>query len=106
MFGDPLTLPNGFVACSDGSAVPADIGCPVGTTQIVAAAPASQVPTIFDTLYKVLAIGSAVLSGYHGVKRHNGSIVWGLVWFGLGGLFPVIAPTIAFAQGYAKPMRS
>jgi len=66
----------------------------------------SMAPSSPDKLLKiawgVLAVTSAIVSGYHGVKRHHGSVGWGIVWFGLGGLFPVITPTIAFAQGYGK----
>lgn len=54
------------------------------------------------TLHKVLATASAFASGYHGVKRHRGSIGWGLWWFAMGGLFPVITPAFAAFQGFAK----
>lgn len=49
----------------------------------------------------VLAIASAAVSGFHGYRRNN-SIWWGLAWFGLGGIFPVITPVIAVAQGFGK----
>ena len=52
-------------------------------------------------IWGLLSTASAALSGYHGYRRNN-SIGWGVVWFGLGGLFPVITPTIAVAQGFAK----
>lgn len=62
--------------------------------------PTSQ-PKMLGMVWAILSTASAALSGYHGYKRNN-SIGWGIVWFGLGGLFPVITPTIAFAQGFGK----
>lgn len=44
---------------------------------------------------------AAAVSAYHGYKRNN-SIVWALLWAGLGYVAPVIAPTIAVAQGYSQ----
>jgi ABC-type multidrug transport system permease subunit len=52
-----------------------------------------------------LATASAAVSGFHGYRR-NKSIGWGILWFILGGLFPVIVPTIALAEGYGKPKRA
>lgn len=52
-------------------------------------------------LWGALSVASAAASGYHGYRR-NKSIGWGVVWFGLGALFPVITPTIALAQGFGK----
>lgn len=51
-----------------------------------------------------LALVSAGASAYHGVKRHDGSWVWGAWWGTAGAMFPVITPVIAVAQGYAKPL--
>ena len=45
---------------------------------------------------------SAAASGYHGYKRNN-SVGWAIGWFFLGGLFPIITPVIAYAQGFGKP---
>ena len=55
-------------------------------------------------VYTILATASFALSVYHGYKRHNGSLGWGLGWGFMGALFPVITPTVAFAQGFGKPM--
>jgi hypothetical protein len=54
--------------------------------------------------YSVLATVSAAASGYHGYKRNN-SIGWAIVWFLLGGWFPIIVPVISVAQGFAKPYK-
>ena len=56
-------------------------------------------------IFELLAVASAGVSAYHGVKRNHGSIGWGVWWFLMGGLFPVITPIIAIAQkpGFAKP---
>lgn len=60
-----------------------------------------QKPMWLMLAYELLATASAVASGYHGYKRNN-SIGWGIAWFGLGAIFPIITPTIAFAQGFGK----
>lgn len=49
----------------------------------------------------LLSLGSTAVSAYHGYKR-NDSIGWGVAWGVLGGLFPVITPAIAAAQGIGK----
>ena len=68
-------------------------------------------PSYFDTttwkIYRVLSPISAAISGFHGYKRHqNGDhpILWGVAWFALGGLFPVITPVIGAAQGFTKAL--
>lgn len=55
-----------------------------------------------STIYGVLTLASAAASGFHGYRR-NQSIGWGLAWFVLGGIFPVVTPVIALAQGFGKP---
>ena len=52
-------------------------------------------------IWGVLSAVSAGVSGFHGYRRNN-SAGWGVAWFILGGLFPVITPTVAFAQGFGK----
>lgn len=59
----------------------------------------------FPAFWPAIGIASAAASAYHGVKRNHGSVWWGIAWFGLGALFPIITPVIAVAQGYAKPER-
>jgi len=60
--------------------------------------------SVFNSkIWIALATISAIASGYHGVRRHNGSVLYGLLWFTLGGIFPVITPTIAIAQGFGEP---
>jgi len=51
-----------------------------------------------------LSTASMAASAFHGYKRNN-SVGWAVVWGILGGLFPVIVPVIAFAQGYGKRAR-
>ncbi len=58
-------------------------------------------------IYRVLSMISAPLSAYHGYKRHqNGAhpIAWATGWFFVGGLFPVLVPTLAVAQGFTKAL--
>lgn len=52
-------------------------------------------------IWGLLSTASMAASAYHGYKR-NQSIGWAVVWGLLGGLFPVITPAIAVAQGYGK----
>lgn len=53
-------------------------------------------------IWRIAAGVSAVASAYHGYKRHGDSIGWGIAWFLLGGLFPVITPGVAVIQGFGK----
>lgn len=50
----------------------------------------------------VVSTASMAASAYHGYKR-NKSVGWALWWGLMGGMFPVITPTIAVAQGFGKP---
>ena len=59
-------------------------------------------------LYKKIAVVmlivrpiSSAASAYHGYKRNN-SIGWALWWSVMGGMFPIITPTIGLAQGWGK----
>ena len=49
----------------------------------------------------IAVITSAALSGFHGYRR-NQSIPLGLAWFVAGGIFPIVTPVIAIAQGFGK----
>jgi len=53
-------------------------------------------------LWGLISAASAGVSAYHGYKRNNGSIGWAVGWGLLGGIFPVITPAIAFAQGLGE----
>lgn len=53
----------------------------------------------------VLAMGSAAASTYHGYKRNRGSVGWAVAWGLLGGIFPIITPAVAVAQGFGKPAK-
>jgi hypothetical protein len=55
-------------------------------------------------LFPLVSAASAFASAYHGYKRHE-SIGWAVAWGLLGGLFPVITPAVALAQGYGQPVR-
>lgn len=52
-------------------------------------------------VWALLSTASFAASVYHGYKR-NDSVGWAIWWGVMGGLFPVITPTIAVAQGYGK----
>ena len=55
-----------------------------------------------NQLYGWLAIVSAAASAFHGYRR-NRSVGWAIAWFVMGGIFPVVTPVIALAQGYGQP---
>jgi len=65
--------------------------------QQVGATPIPHIPTF----WWLLSATSAGLSTYHGYKR-NLSIPWALWWALTGGLFPIVVPAIAVAQGFGK----
>lgn len=54
------------------------------------------------TVWRVLAVASSGVCAYHGYRR-NESVGWALAWGLFGAAMPVMAPSIAFAQGYGKP---
>lgn len=54
-----------------------------------------------ETALAVVSTASMAVSAYHGYKRNN-SIGWAIMWGFCGGLFPVITPIIAYAQGFGK----
>ena len=61
-------------------------------------------PCKVNPVWAILWTASMAASAYHGYKR-NESIGWAVGWGLLGGLFPVIVPTIAVAQGFGKRKR-
>jgi len=68
--------------------------------------PAGMIATEHVTLIGILSTLSMAVSAYHGYKRNvnDSPILWGIVWGGLGAIFPVITPVIAIAEGYAQPL--
>ena len=57
-------------------------------------------PWFVAPIWGLISTASMAASAYHGYKR-NDSLFWALVWGGCGAIFPVITPTIGFAQGFA-----
>jgi len=51
--------------------------------------------------WAVLSTASMAASAFHGYRR-NQTVGWALWWGLMGGMFPVITPTIALAQGFGK----
>jgi len=69
----------------------------------IAVRPAGQVePQPLSTVSALLMVLSVGLSAYHGYRR-NRSIGWAAWWAFCGGLFPVVTPAIALAQGFGQP---
>jgi len=54
-------------------------------------------------IFKIASLVSALACGYHGVRRNNGSIGWGLWWSFAGGMFPILVPVLALGQGFGRP---
>jgi hypothetical protein len=54
-------------------------------------------------LFGFLSLLVAAANGFHGVRRNHGSVGWGVWWFVMGGMFPVLTSIVAVGQGYAKP---
>lgn len=52
--------------------------------------------------WSVLGTASMAASAFHGYRR-NQSIGWALAWGVLGGVFPVLTPAVALAQGFGQP---
>ncbi len=44
----------------------------------------------------------AALAGYHGYRRNNDSVLWGLSWAAGGFVCPVVTVPFAVSQGFAK----
>lgn len=63
--------------------------------------PPAMPPIVINPFVYVLEAASVGLSAYHGYKRNN-SVGWAIWWGLMGGLFPIITPVIAFAQGFSK----
>jgi len=57
------------------------------------------------TFWTLAGVASVGVSAYHGYKRNHGSIGWAIGWGLLGGIFPIITPAIAAAQGIGKPAK-
>lgn len=106
--GIPTSIPSGIYA-GPAQQFPAQPGAatvsnPNVLPVSVAAAPAAA-PRVFSPAEKAvwgtLATASFVASLYHGYRRNN-SLGWGLWWGLMGSVFPIVTPTVAVAQGFAK----
>lgn len=66
-------------------------------------APAKPAAPISTTLIRR---GAMVAAAYHGVRRNNGSVLWGALWAIAAYIAPVhglLVPAIGAAQGFAQP---
>ncbi len=59
--------------------------------------------TVGSDLWGALALAGAATGIYHGYKRNNGSIGWGLGWGLFGSVAPVISIPLSLAEGFGKP---
>lgn len=60
-----------------------------------------NLPTGLRVFYGIASVVSTGLGVYHGYKR-NDSLGWALWWGLMGGLFPIVTPAVAFAQGFGE----
>lgn len=60
-----------------------------------------EMPMGVRVIYGLVGTASMALSAYHGYRRNN-SVGWAIWWGFMGGLFPIITPVIAVAQGFGK----
>lgn len=74
---------------------------PVAVTSARAAIGAAQ-RSQWKTYATLVAAGAA---GFHGYRR-NESLFWGLSWFALGSLFPIVTSVVALAQGFGQPRKA
>jgi len=86
-------------------------GAPAETATLTTTLPVSvqvtqaEKPSTFGSVvWGLIAIAAAGACAYHGAKRHGGSWGWGAWWGFMGGLFPVVTPAVAVAQGFGKPL--
>jgi hypothetical protein len=89
----------GFEHLGQSTTLPSAPQAPPTTIQVVQGPSAGPLRILFY----VLDMASVGLSAFHGYRRHNGSVGAAIGWGLLGGLFPVITPAVAFAQGFGKP---
>lgn len=58
--------------------------------------------SIYETpTMQVVVLASVAASTFHGYRR-NQSVGWAVWWGLMGGLFPIVTPAIAVAQGFGK----
>lgn len=55
--------------------------------------------------FLILGVPGALLAGYHGYRRHRGSVGAAIGWGALGLIMPILTTAVALAQGYGEPMR-
>lgn len=66
----------------------------------VTAKPPATLSSMLDS--PIVPKAAMVMAAYHGLRRNNGSLVWGAIWGLAGHLLPLLVPALAVAQGYAR----
>lgn len=78
------------------------------TAMTTAPAPAASQPSmlmsVLPTIGYVGSLAGTGLGAYHGYKRNDDSIGWGVGWALLGTFWPITLP-IMFAQGFGEPKK-
>lgn len=92
------SVPQEFGAAMPERTDPRQTDITIGGTQQKRSSLVYPVVAVSWGLVHAASIG---LSAYHGTKR-NGSIFWGAIWGAAGGLFPIVTPAVAVAQGFAR----
>lgn len=58
---------------------------------------------VVAAIHTVLRPISMIVCGIHGYRRNDSNTGAGVLWGAGGFFFPIVAPIVAFAQGYGKP---
>ena len=100
--GNPYSALLGSVGCMPRAATVISPALAARTTP-PAPATVGQVEPGFNAFnpWVALTMASAAASAYHGYAR-NRSILWAGIWGIAGGVFPIITPAIALAQGFGE----
>ena len=97
-----MTHPTAATSAPSGSSPAPTLAPSPGPAPYDFVAAFSQPKSFGDYVESALTSVSIGLCTYHGYKRNNDSLGWALGWGFLGGMFPIVAPAIAFAQGLGK----
>lgn len=93
--------PGAAIVHLGGNYMPEGAARSYGQTMLSADAPPP--PAKFDM--GLVRKASALAAAYHGVKRNNGSILWGLLWAAaafVAPLYGTLVPAFAVAQGFGQ----
>lgn len=78
----------------------------LGVSPVAVAAARTEIGAAQRSQWKTYAtLAAAGAAGFHGYRR-NSSLFWGVSWFVLGSLFPIVTNVVALAQGFGAPRKA